>query len=148
MRIVIVGGSGNISVSIVKRLLEQGHDVTCYNRSGDAPAGARTLKGDRHNLEDYEATMQREKFDADILCAGGLEETRRLITVKREIGVSEIVHDDEIMFLGDFDDALEEIEFDDLSGRIVRKADDQHLGLRPSLSNRFFETAKELFTGR
>jgi nucleoside-diphosphate-sugar epimerase len=66
MRIVIVGGSGNISVSIVKRLLEQGHDVTCYNRSGDAPAGARTLKGDRHNLEDYEATMQREKFDAAI----------------------------------------------------------------------------------
>jgi len=66
MRIVVIGGTGNISISIVKRLLELGHDVTCYNRSGEAPEGARPLKGDRHNREDYEATMQREKFDAAI----------------------------------------------------------------------------------
>jgi uncharacterized protein YbjT (DUF2867 family) len=32
MKIVIIGGTGNISTPIVKLLLEQGHEVTAYNR--------------------------------------------------------------------------------------------------------------------
>ncbi|MAF11702.1 epimerase, partial [Candidatus Poribacteria bacterium] len=49
MRVVVVGGTGNISTSIVRELLELGHDVTCYNRgrSGSPPDGVRVIQGDR-----------------------------------------------------------------------------------------------------
>lgn len=72
MRVVIVGGTGNISSSIVSLLLQQGHEVTLYNRgqSGPAPDGVRVLQGDRKERPQFEALMQREKFDAaiDMIC--------------------------------------------------------------------------------
>jgi nucleoside-diphosphate-sugar epimerase len=40
--------------------------VTCYNRSGDAPEGARPMQGDRADRAAYEAAMQAAKFDAAI----------------------------------------------------------------------------------
>ncbi len=58
------------------------------------------------------------------------------------------MHDDKVMLLGEFDDALEKVELDDLRRRIVRKADDQHLRLGQVCANRLFEMAEELFTGR
>ena len=68
MRVLIVGGTGNISVSIVKLLLEKGYDVTCFNRGqrGDLPDGARLIRGDREDREAFERGMQKEKFDAAI----------------------------------------------------------------------------------
>jgi len=72
MRICVVGGSGNISISIVRRLLELGHEVTCFNRgkSEGLPPGARGIVGDRKDADAYERAMQREKFDAaiDMIC--------------------------------------------------------------------------------
>jgi nucleoside-diphosphate-sugar epimerase len=72
MRVVIVGGTGNISTSIVRRLLELGHEVTCYNRGerGTLPAGVRLIKGDRKDRAAFEAAMQKERFDAaiDMIC--------------------------------------------------------------------------------
>jgi len=72
MRVVIVGGTGNISVSIVELLLEQGHDVTCFNRGqkGDVQEGAQQIVGDRQDRAVFEATMQREQFDVaiDMIC--------------------------------------------------------------------------------
>lgn len=72
MRVVIVGGTGNISVSIVELLLQQGHEVTCFNRGqkGHVPDGANLIVGDRKNRAEFEATMQREKFDVaiDMIC--------------------------------------------------------------------------------
>ncbi|MBI4552581.1 MAG: hypothetical protein HY710_09970, partial [Candidatus Latescibacteria bacterium] len=49
MRICVVGGTGNISLSFVRLLVQQGHEVTCYNRgkSGPVPDGARVIHGDR-----------------------------------------------------------------------------------------------------
>lgn len=71
-RAVIIGGSGNISVSIVRLLLKQGYEVTCFNRGqrGGVPEGARVITGDRHQRADFEAAMQREKFDVaiDMMC--------------------------------------------------------------------------------
>ena len=32
MKIYVIGGTGNISTSLVRYLLEQGHEVTCVNR--------------------------------------------------------------------------------------------------------------------
>ena len=72
MKVCIVGGTGNISLSIVHLLLELGHDVTCFNRgrSGDVPEGARLIVGDRHDRDGFEKTMQQEAFDAaiDVIC--------------------------------------------------------------------------------
>lgn len=72
MKIGIVGGTGNISLSIVRLLLEQGHEVVCFNRGESAPlpAGARLIQGDRRNRENFERQMQAEKFDAaiDMIC--------------------------------------------------------------------------------
>jgi nucleoside-diphosphate-sugar epimerase len=72
MKIGVVGGNGNISASFVKRLLQQGHEVVCFNRgkSGPTPEGARVIYGDRHNREAFERLMQAEKFDAaiDMVC--------------------------------------------------------------------------------
>jgi nucleoside-diphosphate-sugar epimerase len=72
MRVVIVGGTGNISGPIVDLLLEHGHDVTCLNRgvSDLLPRDVRLIKGDRHDREWYEKTMQHENFDIalDMIC--------------------------------------------------------------------------------
>jgi len=72
MKVCVVGGSGNISTSIVRLLLKQGHEVTCFNRgvSEGLPAGARLIKGDRTEAEAFEQAMQREHFDAaiDMIC--------------------------------------------------------------------------------
>lgn len=72
MKVCVVGGTGNISSSVVNRLLEMGHDVTCFNRGrhGNSPEGVRTITGDRHDRTSFEQTMQRESFDAaiDMIC--------------------------------------------------------------------------------
>ena len=51
MKICVIGGTGNISRSIVVQLINQGHDVYCFNRglSGKVPDGAHQITGDRNN---------------------------------------------------------------------------------------------------
>lgn len=68
MRVGIVGGTGNISTSVVRLLLERGHDVTCITRgaSGRIPEGARHLAGDRNDFDWFVPAVQRERFDAAI----------------------------------------------------------------------------------
>jgi nucleoside-diphosphate-sugar epimerase len=68
MKVCIVGGTGNISTSITRLLLKEGHQVTCYNRgkSGQVTEGARVLIGDRLQRDSFEKAMQKEKFDAAI----------------------------------------------------------------------------------
>jgi nucleoside-diphosphate-sugar epimerase len=72
MKTCIVGGTGNISQSIVKLLLEQGHEVTIFNRGQNRPTpeGVRLIQGDRNDREDFERRLQAEKFDAaiDMIC--------------------------------------------------------------------------------
>lgn len=72
MRVCVVGGTGNISTSIVKLLLEVGHEVTVFNRgvSPGLPEGVRHLQGDRKDRAAFEALMQAERFDGaiDMIC--------------------------------------------------------------------------------
>jgi nucleoside-diphosphate-sugar epimerase len=72
MKICVIGGTGNISTSLVRLLLEQGHEVTCFNRgqSGEVPQGAGLIRGDRRDHAAFERTMQGQPFDAaiDMLC--------------------------------------------------------------------------------
>jgi nucleoside-diphosphate-sugar epimerase len=68
MKIGIVGGTGNISQSVVQLLLEQGHEVVCANRP--VHPGARLIQVDRRERDRFEQLMQAEKFDAaiDMIC--------------------------------------------------------------------------------
>jgi nucleoside-diphosphate-sugar epimerase len=72
MKVCIVGGTGNISASIVALLLENGHDVTIFNRGQHRPPpeGVRLIQGDRADQEEFERLMQVERFDAaiDMIC--------------------------------------------------------------------------------
>jgi nucleoside-diphosphate-sugar epimerase len=79
MKICIVGGTGNISTSIVKLLVEQGHEVVCFNRGRTAsvPDGVRLMTGDREDEGAFEEAIQREKFDAaiDMICYNAQQAT-------------------------------------------------------------------------
>lgn len=91
MKICIVGGTGNISTSITKLLLEQGHEVVLFNRgTKGAPEGARILQGDRQEREEFEKLIQGEKFDAaiDMICFNA-EDARSSVRAFR--GVSHFV---------------------------------------------------------
>ncbi|MHB9129912.1 MAG: NAD-dependent epimerase/dehydratase family protein [Armatimonadota bacterium] len=72
MKVCVVGGTGNISTSIVRLLLLQGHEVTCCNRGqcGTPPEGVRSLCFDRNDRMTFEQAMQAERFDAaiDMIC--------------------------------------------------------------------------------
>lgn len=72
MRVCVIGGSGNISTSIVRVLLSLGHDVTCFIRgqSRTIPDGARLLQGDRMDRTVFEKKIQAEYFEAaiDMIC--------------------------------------------------------------------------------
>jgi nucleoside-diphosphate-sugar epimerase len=77
MRVVIVGGTGNISTSIVRRLLELGHEVSCYNRGkrGGLPPDVRPMVGDRADRDVFEGAMRKGRFDAaiDMICFNAAE---------------------------------------------------------------------------
>lgn len=72
MRVCIVGGTGNISSSIVQLLIEKGYEVTVFNRGqhGSSPDGVNLIQGDRNDREDFEKRIQAEKFDVgiDMIC--------------------------------------------------------------------------------
>lgn len=72
MRVCVVGGTGHISTSLVRCLLDQGHAVTCVTRghSGAVPAGARGVRVDRQDRAAFERLMRAAPFDAaiDMVC--------------------------------------------------------------------------------
>jgi nucleoside-diphosphate-sugar epimerase len=73
LRVVLVGGTGNISAGIVKALLRLGHEVAVFNRGRRANClspGVRVIIGDREQHEQFERQMQQEHFDAaiDMVC--------------------------------------------------------------------------------
>jgi nucleoside-diphosphate-sugar epimerase len=89
MKIGIVGGTGNISQSIVRLLLEQGYEVVCFNRgqTTKAPEGVRAIQGDRRDRENFERKMQAEKFDAaiDMICFNA-EDAASSVRAFRDVG--------------------------------------------------------------
>ncbi|HEY3321148.1 MAG TPA: NAD-dependent epimerase/dehydratase family protein [Planctomycetota bacterium] len=73
MRVLIIGGTGLISVGIVKHLLARGADVTMYNRGhreNVLPPNVKILSGDRNQFGAFESQMQALTFDAvlDMIC--------------------------------------------------------------------------------
>ena len=65
MRLLIMGGTRFIGVYLTKILLEQGHQVTLFNRGNNpAPEGVRVIRGDRTNPEALKTQLGKENFDA------------------------------------------------------------------------------------
>ena len=67
MRVLVIGGTGNISSGVVAALLERGHEVVPFNRgqrTDPPPADVQVIHGDRRNREDFENKLRSEKFDA------------------------------------------------------------------------------------
>ena len=72
MNVCVIGGTGNISTSMVRLLMEAGHEVTLFNRGQRPapPAGVKAICGDRKNRAAFENTMRDGSFDAviDMIC--------------------------------------------------------------------------------
>jgi nucleoside-diphosphate-sugar epimerase len=69
MKVLVIGGTGNISRGIVAALLKRNHDVVLFNRGqhpDPPPPNVRVIHGDRKEREDFENKMQAERFDAVI----------------------------------------------------------------------------------
>jgi nucleoside-diphosphate-sugar epimerase len=97
MRVCVIGGTGNINTSVVRLLLELGHEVTCFNRGqrGEPTEGARVLIGDRLERSIFEQTMLTESFDAaiDMICFNredALSDVRAFAGVSHFIQISTV----------------------------------------------------------
>ena len=56
MKIIIIGGTRFIGPSVVKKLYEQGHDITLFHRGkskADLPEDIPHIYGDRNDLTDF-----------------------------------------------------------------------------------------------
>lgn len=73
MKILVLGGTGVISRSIVDQLLEKNHEVTVFNRGSKTlpfRGPVRQIVGDRADRPAFEADMQKRSFDVviDMIC--------------------------------------------------------------------------------
>lgn len=73
MKVLVLGGTGVISRHIVEQLLDKNHDVTVFNRGNSSQTfrgKVEQMVGDRRNWEQFEAMMQKRRFDAviDMIC--------------------------------------------------------------------------------
>jgi len=69
MKVLVVGGTGNISTSIVQELRRIGHDVAVVVRGthrDELPSDVRRITADRKDYPRFEALMQKESWDAVI----------------------------------------------------------------------------------
>ena len=66
MNILFIGGTGLISTSIARQLLEQNHQVTLFNRGQSEnrlPEGAEIITGDRKNYAAFEEAFAGKHYD-------------------------------------------------------------------------------------
>ena len=69
MKVLVIGGTGNISRGIVAALLERNYEVVLFNRGQHVdppPQDLRIIQGDRQNREDFEKKVAAENWDAVI----------------------------------------------------------------------------------
>ena len=90
------------------------------------------------------ALGQGVKFHAHILGALGLQKAGGLIAVKNQIGVCQIMHNPDVVFLGEIHNLLEEFQIRHFGGGVVRIADEKHLGLGPGLTHGGFKVFKKV----
>jgi nucleoside-diphosphate-sugar epimerase len=72
-KVLVIGGTGNISISIVQRLLECGYETSVFNRGTQQvvlPDAVHAIRGNRYDRAEFEAVMRKQNFDAviDMMC--------------------------------------------------------------------------------
>ena len=80
MRILVIGGTGFIGRLLVPRLIDAGHNVAVLQRPDSAkalPAGARSIRGDRHVLADAARVLKDVAPDVvvDLILSSGRQAT-------------------------------------------------------------------------
>lgn len=87
MRILIMGGTRFIGVSLTKLLVQQGHEVVLFNR-GNKPApvaGVTQIHGDRTDASQLKEKLAGQKFDAIFDNNGReLEDTKPLVELFKD----------------------------------------------------------------
>jgi len=58
VRVLIVGGTGFVGGALVRRLLQDGHEVAAFHR-GESSGGAATIRGDRKDLAAHREAFRR-----------------------------------------------------------------------------------------
>lgn len=69
MKVLVIGGTGNISRGIVAALQARNHEVVLFNRGQHVdlpPENVRVIHGDRQQRADFEAKVGEEEWDAVI----------------------------------------------------------------------------------
>ena len=67
LRILLIGGTGTISLAVTRRLAEEGHEVFVFNRgrrTAELPDGVRVLRGDIGNEAEAGTLIGDLQFDA------------------------------------------------------------------------------------
>lgn len=65
MKILVMGGTRFIGISLTKLLLAQGHEVTLFNRGNrPAPANVKVILGDRSDPNQLKQKLSDQQFDA------------------------------------------------------------------------------------
>lgn len=67
MKVLVIGGTGNISRGIVHAALIAGHEVSIFTRGANydaPPEGVRHIVGDRKDRATFESKFSSERFDA------------------------------------------------------------------------------------
>ena len=90
------------------------------------------------------ALGQGEELHRDVLGSRHLHDGRRLPAVEDDVGIGEVVHDEDVVLAGQRDDALEEVQLHALRRGVARKADDDHLRLRVAAADGALEFAEEV----
>ena len=98
----------------------------------DAPAGHR------------KALRQGVQLDGDFARAFGPEDRRRLVAVVGEVGVREVVDDEELALACEVDDLLHQLRCRDRTRRVVREGDDERPGLDAGAAVRGVELRHEV----
>jgi nucleoside-diphosphate-sugar epimerase len=68
MKVLAIGGSGFIGAHVVRRLVDQGHEVAVFHRGGthaELPRRVHHIRGDRTRLAD--ARLELDRFAADVV---------------------------------------------------------------------------------
>ncbi len=91
MTIAITGGTGNISGPITQRLIDLGHEVVLFNRSGQAPEGARAVAVDRSETEAFVSAVQKvaPEIGIDMICFNATEAG---VSLRAFAGVRQLIH--------------------------------------------------------
>ena len=90
------------------------------------------------------ALRHGKELNRDVFRTGNLQYRRDLVAIKYKVCICEILHDPDLVFLSDGNQALIEVDFDTLCCRVTREVDDEQFGFGPTIGNGCFKLAEKV----